>query len=56
MVYPGKVDITKNVKELIQKYKDFSKQQLNLNLKNKTRIEAQHPNLFDMFLNYYALE
>ena len=31
MVYPGKVDITKNEKELIQKYKDFSKRQLKQN-------------------------
>ena len=47
----GKVDnITDNEKELIQEYKDFSKQ------KNKKRIEIQHPNLFGMFLNYYALE
>ena len=47
----GKVDnITDNEKELIQEYKDFSKQ------KNKKRIEIQHPNLFGMLLNYYALE
>ena len=47
----GKVDnITDNEKELIQEYKDFSKQ------KNKKRIEIQPPNLFGMLLNYYALE
>ena len=37
----GKVDhITDIKKELIQKYKDFSKQQQNLNLKNKKRSKC----------------
>ena len=54
----GKVDnITDNEKELIQKYKDFSKKQLKSELKKqKKKIEIQHPNIFNMFLNYYALE
>ena len=53
-----KVDnITDNEKEeLIQKYNDFSKQQLKSELKKQKKIEMQHPNLFDTFLNYYALE
>ena len=53
----GKVDnITNNEKELIQKYKDFSKQQLKSELNEQKRIEMQHPNRFQMFLNYYALK
>ena len=54
----GKVDnITDNEKEeLIQKYNDFSKQQLKSELKKQKKIEMQHPNLLDTFLNYYALE
>ena len=54
----GKVDnITDNEKEeLIQKYNDFSKQQLKSELKKQKKIEMQNPNLFDTFLNYYALE
>ena len=54
----GKVDnITDNEKEeLIQKYNDFSKQQLKSELKKQKKIEMQHPNLFDTFLNYDALE
>ena len=54
----GKVDnITDNEKELIQKYKDFSKKQLKSELKKqKKKIEIQHPNIFNMFLNYYTLE
>ena len=54
----GKVDnITDNEKEeLIQKYNDFSKQQLKSELKKQKKIEMQHPDLFDTFVNYYALE
>ena len=54
----GKVDnITDNEKEeLIQKYNDFSKQQLKSELKKQKKIEMQHPNLFDTFLYYYALK
>ena len=53
----GKVDnITDIKKELIQKYKDFSKQQLKSELKKQKKIEMQHLHLFNMFLNYYAVK